>query len=301
MRILFTADLHLNMPARSRRTGRTAFDAFAEEVERENPEVVVIAGDIGTPMQASRHLPAIRNVVGDRHLALALGNHDFWVGSTEHTQYASLDEVVTRFWQDPVRDAGAVLLDRTNVDLGDFAIVGGYGHFDLGLAEPNLRVRGELVTETIYLSGGMGRLYWNDFRYIPNCGTRLQAEARNQAAGMATRMKAAISAGRRLLVATHTCPWRELNGHPPRGNEFDILSAYSGNSLVGNELEKRAPSIEFLMCGHTHIPVLERKIHGIPCLNVGADYGVFRGVVYDTDTNRVRWIGEPIHDDPREQ
>lgn len=298
MKILFTADLHLNIPAGSHRTGRIAFDEFAEVVGQENPEVVVVAGDIGTPMQSGRHLAAIRNVVGDRFLAVTLGNHDFWLASIEHAQFSCLDEVVTRFWQDPVREAGAVLLDRENVDLGEFVIAGGYGHFDLGLAEPNLRVGGKLVTETIYLSGAMNSLVWNDFRYIPNCGTRVQAEAREQAAGLACRMDAAISAGKRLLVATHTCPWRELNGHPMSGNEFDILSAYSGNSLVGKELEARAPSIDFLMCGHTHIPVRERKIHGIDCLNVGADYGVFRGILYHTENRQVKWVGEPLPAQP---
>jgi len=294
MKILFTADLHMNIPARSPRTMRTALDVFTEVVEQENPEAVVVAGDIGTPMQAARHLAAIRNSVGDRMLAITLGNHDFWLDRSEHSQFSCLDEMVTRFWQQPARDVGAVLLDRVNADLGDFAIVGGYGHFDLGLAEPNLRVQGKLITEKIYLSGGMQGLFWNDFRYLPNCGTRVQAEARAQAIGIAARMDEAISAGKRLLVATHTCPWREFNGHPLRGNASDILSAYSGNSLLGKELETRAASVAFLMCGHTHMPVRERDIHGIPCLNVGADYGVFRGVVYDTETRQIQWVGEPV-------
>lgn len=296
MNILFTADLHLNIPARSRRTGRTACDTFTEAVAQENPEVVVVAGDIGTPTQAPRNLSTIREAVGDRLLALTLGNHDFWLAGSEHAQFFCLDQIITRFWQDAVQEVGAILLDRDNMNLGDFAIVGGYGHFDLGLAEPNLSVGGKLITEAIYLSGGEGRVYWNDFRYIPNCGSRLHAEAKEQAAGIAARMDAAILAGRRLLVVTHTCPWRGLNGHPLLANELDILPAYSGNSLIGNELKKRATSIEFFMCGHTHMPVLERRIHGIACLNVGADYGVFRGVVYDTDTKQIRWIGEPLND-----
>jgi len=48
MKILFTADLHMNIPARSPRTGRTAFDVFAEMMELENPDAVVVAGDIWT-------------------------------------------------------------------------------------------------------------------------------------------------------------------------------------------------------------------------------------------------------------
>ena len=235
-KILFTADLHLNIVSRSPRTGRTAFDVFAEVIELENPDAVVVAGDIGTPTQSARHLVALRNAVGDRLLAITLGNHDFWLDSTEHTQFSNLNQVVTRYWREPARDVGAVLLDLENAIVGDLAIVGGYGHFDLGLAEPSLHVGGVEVTEEVYLSGGMDGLYWRDFRYIPNCATRIQEEARAQAEGLAARMDAAIAAGKRLLIATHTCPWRELNGHPLRGGPSDILSAYSGNSLVGKEI-----------------------------------------------------------------
>jgi predicted phosphodiesterase len=294
MKILFTADLHLNIPVRSPRTGRTAFDVFAGQVELENPEVVVVAGDLGTPTQAAGHLVAIRNVVGDRMLVISLGNHDFWLDSTGHSQFSNLGQVVTRYWREPARDIGAVLLDLENADLGDLAIVGGYGHFDLGLAEPDLHVDGQRITEDIYLSGGMKGLFWNDFRCIPNCGTRVRAEAIEQAKGIAKRMDQAISGGKRLLVAVHTCPWRELNGHPLRGNEQDILSAYSGNSQVGKAIEKRNKHIDLLVCGHTHMPAREQVLHGIWSLNVGADYGRFRGVVYDTAARSIRWIGEPF-------
>ena len=300
MRILFTADLHLNMSARSPRTGRTAFDVFTQAVGDENPEAVVVAGDIGSPAQAARHLAAMRNVVGERILAIALGNHDFWLESRSHAQFSCIDQVITCYWREPARDVGAILLDRGNADLGDFAIVGGYGHFDLGLAEPDLHVRGRRITEDIYLSGGMNGLFWGDFRSIPNCGTRFRAEAKEQAEGLSARMDEAIAAGKRLLVATHTCPWRELNGHPLRGDEHDILPAYSGNSLIGKEIEGSASSIDLLMCGHTHMPVRERILHGIPCLNVGADYGRFRGVIYDTDTKAIRWIGEPVPEPSQE-
>jgi len=292
MKILFTADLHLNIPACSPRTGRNAFDVFGEVVAEENPEIVVVAGDIGSPKHSARHLAAIRNSIGERILAITLGNHDFWLDSVGHAQYSCLDQVVTRYWQEPARDVSAVLLDRENADLGEFVIVGGYGHFDLGLAEPDLQVNGRHVTEEIYLSGGMDGLFWNDFRFIPNCATRVQAEAIEQAAGIALRMDKAISAGKRLLLAIHTCPWNQLNGHPLNGSASDILQAYSGNSILGKEIEKRAGSVDFLMCGHTHMPVTERKIHGIPCLNVGTDYGFFRGVVYDAASKQIKWVGE---------
>ena len=295
MKILFTADLHLNIPARSRRTGHTAFSAFAESVSQENPDAVVVAGDIGIPGRSAEYLGAIRKVVGERPLAVCLGNHDFWVPQSEHREFASLNEVVAKYWREPARAAGAVLLDDENADLGEVVVCGGYGHFDLGLAIPNLQVRGLRITEQIYLSGRLGGLSWKDFPNIPNCGTRLQADARDQAAGIARRIDKVIAVGKRVLVAVHTCPWAELNGHPLHGNEVDILPAYSGNSLVGNELERRAAAIEFLICGHTHAPVRKRAMHGIPqVMNVGGDYGYYRGVIYETADRSLRWVGEPL-------
>ena len=294
--ILFTADLHLNINATNPRSGRTAMEDFAEAILLEKPDVVVVAGDIGAAGHAARHLTEIRNAVGDRPLAITLGNHDFWLPSVGHAQFSHLDQVVTRFWREPARDLDIVLLDHENLDLGDTVVAGCYGHFDLGHAEPGLRIGGVEVSEEVYRSGGMGGLFWNDFRFIPNCVTRIQEEAMEQAAGLACRMDAAIMSGKRLLVAVHTCPWRELNGHPLSGDESDILAAYSGNSLLGKEIERRAGHVDFLVCGHTHVPVPEQELHSIRCLNVGADYGRFRGVNYDADTKQIRWVGEPVPD-----
>jgi predicted phosphodiesterase len=292
--ILFTSDLHLNIAERSPRTNRTAFDAFAEVVAAEDPETVVIAGDLGSPHQAEVHLSAIRKVVGDRRLVICLGNHDFWLPQEVHPKYSTLAEVVAAFWEKPAKDTGAILLDQENAVIGDIAIVGCYGHFDLGLGVPGLVIRGISITERIYLSGGMNGLVWKDFWYVPGCRTRLQAEARAQAAGLAERLDGAIAKGKRILVSVHTCPWKGLNGHPLTGKETDILAAYSGNSLIGKVLEERAGAVELLVCGHTHMPVREKNLFGIPSLNMGGDYGVFRGIIYTPSDRSIRWVGEPL-------
>ena len=284
-KILFTADLHLNIETRSSR-GLTILEEFAEAVEREKPDAVVIAGDLSTPSRAVPHIAAIRKAAGDRPLAVTLGNHDFWTGSVTGKDFHLLENTITEFWEKPCRDNGVVLLDRENALWGEIAIVGGYGHFDLGLAWPNLRLDGKRVTREVYLAGAR----WNDFRFIPGCAEFLKVNARAQAAGIASRLDQAIAEKKRILMAVHTCPWAQLNGHPKSGTYTDIFTGYSGNSLVGKEIEKRAASVEFLICGHTHYRVKEQLIHGIPSHNVGADYGIFRGVVYDVKTKEIRWI-----------
>ena len=280
-RILFTADFHMG-------GHRSSLQGFYETIEEENPGAVVIAGDLARPSRAGTQLTAIRKIVGKRPCAVALGNHDFWTGNVMGKNYHLMENVIDDFWTGPCRDNDLVLLDRQNALWGDVAIVGGYGHFDLGLAWPNLILDGEPVGEDIYLKGDG----WNDFNYIPQCAEFLKVNARDQAAGVAKRLDQAIADKKRILVAMHTCPWSELNGHPRTGSYSDIFTGYSGNSKVGKEIKKRASNIEFLMCGHTHFAVKERKIHGIPSLNVGADYGVFRGVIYDTSKKTIKWVGE---------
>jgi predicted phosphodiesterase len=296
MKLLITADLHLNIPARNRRTGQFVIEAFKAGVNEHNPDGIVIAGDIGIPEHSHRHLVEIREAIGDRLFAITLGNHDFWLDSTGHGKFTGLSQVIRRYWREPARDVGAILLDLENADLGDVVLAGCYGHYDLGLAVPDLVIEGRKVTKAMYLSGGINGLFWNDFRNIPNCAPRLFDEAAEQAEELASRMDAAIARGRRLVAVTHTCPWKELNGHPMGRGSLDIFAAYSGNSLVGQVLSARAHSIDFHCCGHTHMPVELQEILGIRCLNIGADYGVFRAVIYDTVSRGVLRIGEKVGD-----
>lgn len=292
MRLLITADLHLNIRATNRRTGRSVLESLAESISAERPDAVVVAGDLGSPEAAARHLRALRETVGDLPLAVTLGNHDFWLPEHLHPHFDSLALITERYWAAPARDCGIVLLDAENMTVGDCAVVGAYGHFDLGLAYPGLEVRGRRVTTEDYMSGWAGRFYWNDFEQIPRCAQDLQIEAERQAEGLARRLAHACES--RLVVATHTCPWRELIGHPRRGADLDMLAAYSGNARVGQVLEQFAELIELAVCGHTHHFVEETALRGIRCLNVGADYGIFRGITYDTTDRSIRWVGEPL-------
>ena len=292
MKILLTADLHINIPRRHPRTGQTTFEAFAQAVRDHQPNAVVVAGDIGSIYHAGNQLRMIREAAGDIPVAMTLGNHDHWVEPDGHVEFPSLQDAVDGFWKFPADIYKITLLDAENLNLGPITLVGGYGHFDLGHAEPNFTFEGKAVTEEVYLSGQLGRLFWNDFHYIPNCARFIKAEAQAQAAGIASRLAASDS--QRLVVVTHTCPWRELNGHPLRGNEQDLLSAYSGNSLVGKALEQEKERIELLFCGHTHMPVRERGVCSIRSLNIGTDYGIFRGIIYDTVSGTIEWIGEPF-------
>lgn len=291
MRVLLTSDLHLNIPARCSYRGTLGVEQFAAALREQRPDAVVIAGDVGTAEHARHWMRQLRDAVGDCTLAVCLGNHDLWLPPEQHHRHPTLASVVQDYWRLACSEVEAILLDETNADLGEVVVVGGYGHYDLGLASPDLHIGGTRITREIYLEGGFGSLFWNDFRLIPHCAERLDEEALAQAAGLRHRLAEAAADDRRILVATHTLPWRGLNGHPLDGSESDILAAYSGNSLVGQVMEQFAGCVDLLVCGHTHVKVIEREMAGLPrCLNLGGDYGLFRGVVFDTRSLSITWL-----------
>jgi predicted phosphodiesterase len=292
MKILFTSDLHFNI------SGRKMMDRLQEALREEAPDVLVIAGDLMTADKAW-HLDDIKedldSVGGHFTTAFCLGNHDLWLPPEEHAPHRTFQSIIDRYWTPLAERNGMILLDQKNLDLGTHVLVGGYGHFDLGHAFPGLTIDGKLVTEEHYLKGGWNFSSWNDFRRIPRLKSRYRIEAQLQAEGLARRMDEAIQLGKRLLVATHTLPWQELNGYPyVGGKEEDMFRAYSGNSLLGSEVAARAEHIDYLVCGHTHKHVPESVLHGVRSINLGGDYGQFRGVIFDTTDLSSRMIGPPV-------
>lgn len=294
MKLLLTADLHTNIPTRGFPHGKTVREMFAESVAHERPDVIVIAGDLGTATNANYALRVIREAAGDVPVAVVLGNHDFWLPEERHDEFPSLTAVVEGVWKPLAETHGIHLLDSANLEFGGLMISGGYGHYDLSFAQQACEIGGSPVTREIYLKGVCGAYSWNDFKHIPRCGADLDKEARLQAQMLATRLDEALLSGRKLIVATHTCPWSELNGWPSNERRGSFYRAYSGNSLLGGVLGERAEGIALHFCGHTHKAVRELSIQGIRSFNMGTDYGAYRAVVYNTDDESLRWIGEMV-------
>jgi len=70
-----------------------------------------------------------------------------------------------------------------------------------------------------------------------------------------------------------------------------VVAGDLGTAAVA-ALERHAAQIDLVACGHTHVKVEERSIAGLPvCLNVGSDYGVMRGVIFDTQRKALDWVG----------
>ncbi len=282
VRVLITADLHLDLAEGD----VTVLDHLRSAIIEEAPDVCVIAGDIGTAERADHWLTLIREATGGVPLVACLGNHDHWMAPERWDEFPSPASVRDRLWRPALARAKIHALDYGNFTTGGLVITGGYGHFDLGMRERKLEIRGEPATLDHYRAGRYAGAVWNDMQRIPNAAETLESEARIQAEGIGRRLDDAVASGRTVLLITHTVPFAELNGHAAdatmRPSQF--FNAYAGNTLVGDRVAAHPDRIALAVCGHTRKEVPRTSIRGIPCANVGSDYGNLRFVLFDSAT-----------------
>jgi Icc-related predicted phosphoesterase len=289
VKILFTADLHL-----SRATQEPTLLKVREWITRYRPDAFVVAGDLSSAQQAGETLKSLRDCFPMGPIAICLGNHDFWM--LDHSRRAgdSLSSIINRHWAPAAKIFDVVLLDLENLELQDITIVGGYGHYDLGFAVPNLAFDGTLVTEEEYLRGSPAvnsAMRWRDFQFMPN-ERHLREVAYEQVEAVRKRLSEAGDA--RTIAVLHTSPFEELLGVPPLrvlppGSEPSIYAffrAYLGNHSMGKLLRETPTNLAAVVCGHTHRqagPINLGKTIGI---NIGSDYGVPKAALYTDDLSR---------------
>lgn len=273
--VLFTADLHLD-------TEPASLGQLKAALAKTRPAVCVIAGDLATADRAADWLAELKKAAGDTQLVVCLGNQDHWLDREKHAAYASPAEVREMIWRPALQAAGIACLDFGNVELDDLVLTGGYGHFDLGMQARDFTLAGQTPSAADYQRGEFCGLICNDLKYLPNGAASLAREARTQAKGISARLAQALATGKRILLVTHTVPFPAMIprlGSPTKPIRF--LDAYSGNGLLSRELIPYRDKITLAVCGHTHHHVPLKIINGIPCLNIGSEYGSLRFVLYD--------------------
>ena len=282
MKLLVTSDLHLVRVWRP-----IVFTALTQWVREASPDALVITGDVAVAGEAETVLRELRRVFPHGPVIIALGNHDFWGGAAGGCR--TLAATVERFWQAPAQRYNVTLLDQENFYSEELALVGGYGHYDLGFAVPELRYEGKMVTRDHYLRGRPPietTLRWRDFDLMPPAGDVLTI-ARAQVEAVQSRILAAGS--RRMFLFLHTPPFEELLGIPgaslldPENPPIRaFFRGYLGNRAMGEMLRIYSTRIAGVACGHTHRAVGPVDLGNFAGLNVGSDYGVPRGFILDT-------------------
>jgi Icc-related predicted phosphoesterase len=289
VRILFTADLHL-----LRATQDQTLLKVREWITRYQPDALVVAGDLSSAQQAGETLENLRCCFPQGPIAVCLGNHDFWMLDNSRRERDSLSTIIERYWVPAAKSSGVVLLDGGNLHLQGVAIVGGYGHYDLGFAVPGLAYDGIRVTEEDYLRGSPSAdsaLRWRDFQFMPR-ELHPREIARGQVESVRKRLAEAGNA--RTIVVLHTPPFEELLGVPPfsalpahsNPSIYAFFRAYLGNRSMGILLRQAQNNLVAVVCGHTHRRAGPLNLGGMIGINIGSDYGAPKGALFSCDLNR---------------
>jgi len=278
MRIAITTDIHYHPPWRDR------IEAFAEHLAARQPDALIIAGDIGEPLDLFHECLALFKPVAPQRAALA-GNHDVWQRGAAHT---SLE-----LWEELLEEAaslhGYAWLDRTNVVFGGLGVCGTIAWYDYSGKQPGINLSDDEYERLKPMISNDGRYVnwpWTDRQMAARVGESFLERL------MALQEDPAIS---EIIIVSHVPLFdgcQRYIGDPNR----EIANAYYANLSLGRRVLE-APKVRSVFSGHVHV---ERAVtvtrNGSTPLEVytnPSDYGRPAALMVDTDTWAVSILRGP--------
>jgi predicted phosphohydrolase len=265
LRLAITADLHWGHGGQ----GEEATRRLASFLWRQPPDVLILAGDIGTGSFFAECLQMFDDLPCRK--ALVPGNHDLWVGRDAERNSLQLYEddlaALSRRHGFHYLDAGPLLLPEAGL-----ALVGSINWYDYSWSLEALRRDYPGEEERLYTKQfTFGR--HNDVNFVrwPLDDVRFTARV---AATLEQHLRAALAQVERAIVVTHHPPMRGISfpqKQPPLTLDDLLWEAFGGNRTMEELLARHAERIAFAFCGHTHRD-RECVWHGIHGYNVGGDY-----------------------------
>lgn len=271
MNIAFTADWHLEGPV-----NHTAFHSLVRKLVELEPEIIVVAGDVGEGEAFSTGLEVLGRCKGVK--LLVPGNHDLMGSSV--TGYQRYSEELPGL----VSAAGFQLLDQQPwiAPDGDLAIVGTMNWFDFTFVEKD-RLTSEEWAECLR----PGRRASEFALGLPDEQFALQLATRCQ-----EQLASLPASVKQTIAVTHYPAVRQmvLNRKPsPQGLRF---LARCGNTKLERALLEDA-RVTRVVCGHTHSVAGTDTQHlifrGKHCHNLGGGNGSLRLLQVSPLTGRTRW------------
>lgn len=264
LKLALTADLHWGHNAR----GDEAVRLLAEALHRSPPDVLVLAGDIGTV----RHFAGCLEVFADLpcRKALVPGNHDVWVPrDAEHDSLHLYETELPRI----SAQYGFHYLDQAPLVLDEgLALVGSMSWYDYSwsLAELQQRFPGEeekLKTKHFPFGTYMDAVYvrwpYDDVTFTTRA-----------AAALEQHLTQVLRSSERAVVVTHH-PCFQGVSFPSVGRAETLTelfwAALGGSVQIEQVLARHADRIAFAFSGHTHRS-REGSLGPIRGFNIGGDY-----------------------------
>jgi 3',5'-cyclic AMP phosphodiesterase CpdA len=291
LHIALTADLHW----RSRHfEGDTATEQMIAALTQTPPDLLIVAGDIGTEDQFDECLGLFDGLTCRK--ALVPGNHDVWVAAEDSrgdslTVYREHLPAVSARRGFHYLDAGPLLFPES-----DLAVLGSMNWYDYSWSIDRLktelpdwekRLREKRFTRGRHNDGRFVRWPLDDVSFTAEVVAKLAAD-----------LDAALAQVGRAIVVTHHPPWYGLNypGDPNTTPSVDQLmwEAFSGNRAMEELLAGHGERIPFVFCGHTHF-AREATLGASRGYNIGGDYHFKRllRLEWPTGTVTAEVFGKP--------
>jgi len=264
VRILVTSDLHVEV------SGVEPIRRLVAGMTRENPDLVVLAGDLGNPSWIFEQCLTCFLRVG-APVAVLAGNHDLWTSTDESSEalYQSILPEITRSMGFHWLEDEPLVLDE------GIGLCGSIGWYDYSARAPEL---GQTIDEVVALKPRFAmdavRMDWerSDEAFAADCRERLVAQAATLEADPRVE---------RILAVTHVPIFENQIDRRPGNLFWSQGNAYFGHLTLG---EKLAPfrKLSHVISGHTHVGmngVLERA--GAPPIATA---------VVSSDYQRPRWL-----------
>ncbi len=264
MRVIVTSDLHLES------CGPEPIRRLVAGMDRERPDLVVLAGDLGNPVHCWEECLSCFLKL-QCPVAVLPGNHDLWTapGQSSADLYQRLLPEVTRSFGFHWLEDGPMRLEC------GVGIVGSMAWYDYSARAPELNQSDEeIVAGKPRYAADAWRIDWpwDDQHLARECRERVRAHLEALEADPTIR---------EVLVVTHMPTFEEQMERRPHNPEWAAGAPYFGHLTMGSEIAA-FPKVRRAIGGHTHIgkaDVVERPAH--PPIGVA---------VVSSDYLRPRWI-----------
>jgi predicted phosphohydrolase len=253
-RLAWATDVHLNFLASH------GLDVFCEALAREEPDAVLITGDIA---EAPSLDPLLTRVAAALRTPIyfVLGNHDYYRSSIARVREAVIELCRRSPYLVWLPAAGVVPLGA------DVALVGVDGWADGRLGD---YVRSPVMLNDYVLIAELAGLTRADRL------TRLHALGDGEAARLAGPLAEALARYPRVIVGTHVPPFKEACWHEGKISNDDWLPHFSSRA-VGEVLRRAAldrPDRRIrVLCGHTHGGGTAEILPNLKVITGAAEYG----------------------------
>jgi predicted phosphohydrolase len=265
LQLAITADLHWGHGGR----GEEATRLLASFLHRHIPDVLILAGDIGTGSLFGECLQLFADLPCRK--ALVPGNHDLWVRPDAPRDSLQVYEedlpAICRQYGFHYLDQGPLLLPDAGL-----ALVGSINWYDYSWSREALERDYPGEQERLFTKQ-FTRGRHNDVNFVrwPLDDARFTARVVDT---LAQHLRQALEQVERVIVVTHHPPMRCISfpeKQPPLTLDDLLWEAFGGNRALEELLARHAERIAWAFCGHTHRT--RRAIwHGIRGHNIGGDY-----------------------------